>query len=169
MLKGYKGTVLFVSHDRYFIREIAQSLLIFDNDKVSYYPYNYEEYCIEKAENAKARDAAEDAGVGSPGAGGSGGAVRNAGVCTGGAASAAPRVDRSYNNPGKELSKIRRRKEKLEAQIAEFDERIAALKKEYEDPEIQSDYERLGKLDEEIAALESEQEELLMQLMELED
>ncbi len=152
MLKSYKGTVLFVSHDRYFIREIAQSLLIFDNGKVSYYPYDYEEYCLEKAEEAKARDAAESSGA-----------------VTGKNSGASPRVDRSYNNPGKELSKIRRRKEKLEAQIAEFDEKIASFKKEYEDPEIQSDYEKLGRLDEEIAKLEGEQEELLMQLMELEE
>ena len=44
MLMKYEGTVLFVSHDRYFIQKIADSLLIYEKDKVYYYPYGYQEY-----------------------------------------------------------------------------------------------------------------------------
>ena len=44
MLKSYTGTVLFVSHDRYFIKEIATGILDFQADKVQYYPCTYEEY-----------------------------------------------------------------------------------------------------------------------------
>ncbi|MCD8361815.1 MAG: ATP-binding cassette domain-containing protein [Lachnospiraceae bacterium] len=42
--RAYTGTLLFVSHDRYFIREVAQSLLIFENQDVYYYPFDYEHY-----------------------------------------------------------------------------------------------------------------------------
>lgn len=42
--RAYTGTLLFVSHDRYFIRQAAQSLLIFGEDGVSYYPFGYEHY-----------------------------------------------------------------------------------------------------------------------------
>ncbi|MCD8019284.1 MAG: ATP-binding cassette domain-containing protein [Clostridiales bacterium] len=41
---AYTGTILFISHDRYFINEIADALLIFEKDHVSYYPFGYEHY-----------------------------------------------------------------------------------------------------------------------------
>lgn len=44
---AYGGTMLFVTHDRYFLKEVADALLIFDKDKVTYYPFGYEHY-IEK-------------------------------------------------------------------------------------------------------------------------
>jgi ATP-binding cassette, subfamily F, member 3 len=44
MLMNYEGTVLFVSHDRYFVQKIADSLLVFETDKVNYYPFGYQEY-----------------------------------------------------------------------------------------------------------------------------
>ncbi len=36
--RAYKGTMLFVSHDRYFIRQVADAVLIFENQSVMYYP-----------------------------------------------------------------------------------------------------------------------------------
>lgn len=42
--RSYQGTVLFVSHDRYFIRQVAESVLIFENQSVMYYPFGYEHY-----------------------------------------------------------------------------------------------------------------------------
>jgi len=44
MLKDYKGTVIFVSHDRYFVRKIADSVLAFENNSAIYYPYGYSQY-----------------------------------------------------------------------------------------------------------------------------
>lgn len=49
ILKEYPGTILFVSHDRYFVRKIADSLLVFDKDKVDYYHLTYQEYMERKA------------------------------------------------------------------------------------------------------------------------
>ena len=43
ILNSYNGTVIFVSHDRYFVSRVATSLLVF-NDLVEYYPYGYLEY-----------------------------------------------------------------------------------------------------------------------------
>ena len=40
----YKGTMLFISHDRYFIEQVADALLIFENGQVSYYPFGYRHY-----------------------------------------------------------------------------------------------------------------------------
>ncbi len=42
--QAYSGTLLFVSHDRYFIRQVADSLLIFDEQSVLYYPFGYVHY-----------------------------------------------------------------------------------------------------------------------------
>ena len=46
--QAYKGTLLFVSHDRYFIRQVADAILIFENQSVFYYPFGYEHYLERK-------------------------------------------------------------------------------------------------------------------------
>ena len=51
-LKGFSGTILFVSHDRYFIKQIATSVLLIENNKVTYFPNGYGEY-IEKENPVK--------------------------------------------------------------------------------------------------------------------
>ncbi|MFN2938825.1 ABC-F family ATP-binding cassette domain-containing protein [Lachnospiraceae bacterium YH-ros2226] len=59
ILKSYKGTILFVSHDRYFLQEVASSLLVFDFEKdaftedpdgdslpgIAFFPMDYRHYC----------------------------------------------------------------------------------------------------------------------------
>ncbi len=55
ILKSYPGTLIFVSHDRYFVRKIATELLVFANNEVTYYPYGYQEY-----EEKKAKEIIED-------------------------------------------------------------------------------------------------------------
>ena len=47
--RAYKGTILFVSHDRYFIRQVADAVMIFENQTVMYYPFGYEHYLERKA------------------------------------------------------------------------------------------------------------------------
>ncbi len=42
--RAYTGTILFVSHDRYFIRQVAESVLIFENHTAMYDPFGYEHY-----------------------------------------------------------------------------------------------------------------------------
>lgn len=44
ILSEYEGTIIFVSHDRYFVKKIANELLVFDESGVTFYPYGYEEY-----------------------------------------------------------------------------------------------------------------------------
>lgn len=70
--QAYTGTILFVSHDRYFIRQVADAILIFDEQGVMYYPFGYEHY-LEKCRSAvagisltaqvRAEDAALIAGI----------------------------------------------------------------------------------------------------------
>ncbi len=61
--KAYKGTLLFVSHDRFFIKEVADAILVFKDQKAMYYPFGYDHYlkhCREENENLSALVQAED-------------------------------------------------------------------------------------------------------------
>ena len=48
-LKEYQGTILFISHDRYFINEIAKKILYIENHKINDYIGNYDDYVETKA------------------------------------------------------------------------------------------------------------------------
>jgi ATP-binding cassette subfamily F protein 3 len=41
---AYTGTILFVSHDRYFIEQVADAILVFEDGRVMYYPFGYAHY-----------------------------------------------------------------------------------------------------------------------------
>lgn len=43
-LSEYDGTLIFVSHDRYFIKKLATSILHIEGDNTKYYALNYDEY-----------------------------------------------------------------------------------------------------------------------------
>ncbi len=43
-IKDFDGAVLMVTHDEYFLREIANKLIIFDNDKVSVFEGSYDDF-----------------------------------------------------------------------------------------------------------------------------
>jgi ATP-binding cassette subfamily F protein 3 len=47
-LQEYNGTVVFVSHDRYFIDKLATRVVEVENGKVHVYPGNYEDYLWRK-------------------------------------------------------------------------------------------------------------------------
>lgn len=44
MLKEYEGTLIIVSHDRYLVDKIADSLLVFEPDEVTYFKGSYKEF-----------------------------------------------------------------------------------------------------------------------------
>ncbi len=46
--QAYRGTILFVSHDRYFIRQVADAVLTLEGGAVMYYPFGYEHYLDRK-------------------------------------------------------------------------------------------------------------------------
>ena len=54
VFKSYKGTILFVSHDRYFLQQVAESLLILEDGAAAYYPFGYRHY-LERQKRAKER------------------------------------------------------------------------------------------------------------------
>ena len=47
-IEDFSGTLLFVSHDRYFINKFAQKILEFDHGKTTTYYGNYDDYKLKK-------------------------------------------------------------------------------------------------------------------------
>jgi len=50
-VKQYPHTVLFITHDRYFLNEVSSRIIELDRGKLSTYPGNYEDYIAQRAEN----------------------------------------------------------------------------------------------------------------------
>jgi len=147
MLKKYTGTVLFVSHDRYFISQVATALLVFEEDNVTLYPMTYEKYMEMKAEKE---------------------GKENKVVAARPVEKEVSKEEKKIINPGKEEAKRKKLLEKLETKLEESSNRVLELKIQLVDPTIASDYEKLYKIQEEIDAEEARSLELLEELAELE-
>lgn len=50
-VKQYPHTVLFVTHDRYFLNEVSTRIIELDRGKLKTYPGNYEDFIVMRAEN----------------------------------------------------------------------------------------------------------------------
>ena len=151
MLKAYTGTVLFVSHDRYFINEIATGILDFSGGTVKQYFCGYEEYLKEREKGTGASTPVAAKKEAAP--------VEDAPITN-----TAP-----IKNPGKFRARIERRIEKINGQIAESETAAELLRQQLEDPALASDFEKLMEIQAEIDAHERQQEELLQQLLEAEE
>lgn len=144
MLKDYAGTVLFVSHDRYFVKQIADQLLIFRPAGVEYFPYGYADY-EEKYGSEKDNTVNQDAlRINS-----SGDTAKEEMV-----ADTSKSAEKNYYNPGKEKAKRERRIARLEVLLEECDQKVTALKEELTRPEYATDYKKLEEIQNEIDQLE---------------
>ena len=158
MLKNYAGTVLYVSHDRYFIKETATQILEFDRGGVHFYAYPYETYLEEKRRfdegiarraEAPAPAPAEKKPVQSP--------------------TLEDVFDKkTYYNPGKIESRRKQAIAKYERQLEESEQRLNDLKLQLVDPAIATDYVKLQEIQEAIEKEEHLEDNLLEWLTELE-
>jgi len=154
MLRDFPGSVLFVSHDRYFIKQIADALLVFEDGKVTFLPYGYEEYMERKnGTYASSVDRAIYASI----------EAQNNKVKESQLTEAAPvqKGKESYEL-GKERSRLEKKLKKVEEQISETEKEIQEKKDELMRPEYASSYSKLG----EISAQIEEKETELLELME---
>lgn len=168
MLVSYGGTVLFVSHDRYFINQVATGILDFGLTDVTQYNMNYEEY-QEKVKNASqveasGKSAAKQTAPSKNTPTGNTGSSNTA---------SAPTLDdvfdkKTYYNPGKIRSRLEKQLEKYERQLAESEERSAELQLQIMDPALASDYEKLMELNKKLEEEEHLQESLLERMLETE-
>ena len=166
LLKSYEGTVLFVSHDRYFVRRVADKLLELRAEGAAFYPFGYEQYAEERAKRREDSGDQEAAFRILPVRGGESG---DRASVPGGSTSTVSegRGGKNYFNPGKEKAKRERRLAKLEEKIAACERWIAGLKEQWASPELAADYVRLNELQQEIDAAEEELEGLMEEYLEL--
>ena len=166
LLKAYEGTVLFVSHDRYFVRRVADKLLELRAEGAAFYPFGYEQYAEERAKRREDSGDQEAAFRILPVRGGESG---DRASVPGGSTNAVSegRGGKNYFNPGKEQAKRERRLARLEEKIAACEQRIAGLKEQWASPELAADYVRLNELQQEIDAAEEELEGLMEEYLEL--
>lgn len=136
-LADYDGTLLFVSHDRYFINELANKIVVAKDGQAKIYEGNYTYYLNEKAkEEAAAQEtAAEEAPT----------------------IKAVSENKLSYQEQKKRDSE----KRKLERQVAQAEKDLEELEaKEQEiqeamaDPAIAADFSKLGPLQEDLTAVQ---------------
>lgn len=175
MLKSYSGTTLFVSHDRYFIKQIATGVLEFDKDEIRQYHGSYDEYLEERRKRKAGIIKDITSGGAAKGNGSAQGGVtsKNGSAQGAGAASKTPTLDdvfdkKSYYNPGKIRSRLQKQLEKYEKELAESEEKSNELKLRLVDPALASDYTKLMELQSLLDAEEHTQEVLLERMLETE-
>ena len=176
MLKDYKGTLIFVSHDRYFVKKVATQLLVFEDGTTNLYQFGYEQYQekldreASESKNVYRGNAIFGGAISQNGgsqtgsdanlstsqtaAAGNVGESTNANNATGGMAVSS--TGKAYYNPGKERSKIQKKVKKAEEDLAVKEAKLDELKAELMKPEYQSSYSKLTEIQNEIDALEEE-------------
>lgn len=129
MLIDFKGTIIFVSHDRFFVKKISDSILAFENGEVKFYDYGYD-YYLEKHQlemqekvNIQKKEKEEK---------------------------------KKYTNPLKEKDKLERRIIKIEQEISKKEEEINSLQMELLKEDICSDYLKITEIQEKINELTKE-------------
>lgn len=178
MLKDYKGTLIFVSHDRYFVKKVATQLLVFEDGTTNLYQFGYEQYQekldreAEESKNVYRGNAIFGGAISQNGSSQTGSdanrstsqnaAAGNVGESTNANSSAqaggmaVSSTGKAYYNPGKERSKIQKKVKKAEEDLAVKEAKLDELKAELMKPEYQSSYSKLTEIQNEIDALEEE-------------
>ena len=143
-LDTYDGTLLFVSHDRYFINELANKIISVRDGHAKIYNGNYSYYLDEKAKQAAAVQEAEDEQTESTTS-----ANQNKGKL-------------SYQEQKARDSQ----KRKLERAVSEAEARIEKLEAEEQEiqtemanPDIAASFEKLGPLQEKLSAVQEQLEQ----------
>lgn len=178
MLKDYKGTLIFVSHDRYFVKKVATQLLVFEDGTTNLYQFGYEQYQekldreAEERKNVYRGNAIFGGAISQNGSSQTGSDVKRSTSQTGAAGNvgestnansaaqaggmAVSSTGKAYYNPGKERSKIKKKVKKAEEDLAVKEAKLDELKAELMKPEYQSSYSKLTEIQNEIDALEEE-------------
>lgn len=130
ILKEYKGTLIFVSHDRYFVNKIADSLLIFDKDNVKYFNGTYNEYLEKRQQEDQIEEITKIQEV------------------------KAPKMNTYLKN--KEKNKLNNKATKLENEVNELENKVTSLRQEMQKEGVCTDYMKLAEIEEQIKDLNTE-------------
>ena len=133
MLSAYTGTIITVSHDRYFINRICDRLIVFDGGNVEIFDGGYGEYELAKATAETEEKEATEAATSTP-----------------------------VTKKGKPVSESNERRKKLhrievlEGKMKVFTDKIDELKKIMsEDASVYTDYKKIAEIEAQIADLQT--------------
>ena len=140
-LIDYDGTLLFVSHDRYFINRIASKVVELSPEGSKLYLGDYNYYLEKKQEEKEIAELlAKEAEVSTP----------------------TPKNNFQASKDQQKLTRqLQRKIADLEAQMETADEKITALKNEMSQPDVSQDHTKLLALSDDLAELEDQQGQLL--------
>ena len=155
-LNGYEGTILYVSHDRYFINRTAHRILDLTEGQFISYVGNYD-YYLEKHDTVMAAIEAN--------------APQNADADSAVAAKAAEsEVKLDWKAQKEEQARLRKKEndlKKCEEKIAELEARISEIDTEMSDPTIGTQVAKLQELSKEQTSCQEQLEKLYEQWEEL--
>lgn len=141
LLKEYTGTILFVSHDRFFVNKIADSLLVFTKSGVKYYDKTYSEYELEKQEEVEEKVVEQKK----------------------------EKNTNNLYLQQKEQARKDARIKKIEREIDELEKQVAQLKEELQKEENYTDYEKLSEIQNKIDELNGKIDQLMIEWEQLEN
>lgn len=134
-LEDYDGTMLIISHDRYFINKLATRVLWLHEGGVSDYPGNYDSFSERFVRPAVVQSAPKK--------------------------ESAPNDYKRKKEREGELRRARGKLSRCEKEIEELDERLGAAQQLLSEPETAADYSRVLELTESIDLINKRQEELM--------
>ena len=146
ILKEYKGTLIFVSHDRYFVNKIANKILEFKKGKVTFFDGNYKEF-------QEYKEKQEDD-------------ITKPNINKQSTDSKDTKENKNSKNQyllNKENNKRKNKMNKLEKEIEEKETKIKSIEAEMKIEENFSDYEKLNELQNEINNLNEEIEQRMLE------
>ena len=137
LLSAYTGAVIVVSHDRYFVNKIADSLIVFEDDGVKYFRGTYSEYLSTRQEDETK------------------------------AVESKTKKENSSYLENKERNRIKNKIERIENEIEKREVKISEIKEEMLKEENCTNYIKLSELQKTIEELENEISEKMTQWEEL--
>ena len=139
MLSEFTGTVIFVSHDRYFVNKIARSLLVFDGKKTEFIRSTYEEF----EENRKS----DNLNNPTP----SKTSEKNSELLK----KDIKRDKKTFSTPLKDRSKKEKRLIKLNELINDCEKKLALFNEQMNLPEVYSDYVKINEIQQNISSVQN--------------
>ena len=135
LLLGYTGTVIFVSHDRYFTNKLATKLLVFENSNATLFDGTYNEYIhpntkIVQKQTEKIASKPKPEKIEYP-------------IDFDDPIPENPYLKMSYYELSKEKNKTENLLKKIETKSAEAEENLKQLELDFVNPEIASDFAKL--------------------------
>lgn len=139
-INEFPGTVLFVSHDRYFINQVATDILDMRKDGIKHYEGDYDDYLATVAKAATPNPASS--AQSSP------------------AASQGKQSYQQSKDQQRARRKLQRKVDDLEKQMAQLEGQQTAIEAEMSKPEVATDIGKLTDLQKELDQLKAQSEEV---------